>query len=42
MDNQLEISFKLIHSLKRDKDKLEAEVAVLQEVIQGLNNEGQP
>ena len=42
MDNQLEISFKLIHSLKRDKDKLEAEVAALHEEIEGLNNKGQP
>ena len=33
MDTQLGISFKLIRSLKRDKDKLEAEVAALQEVI---------
>jgi hypothetical protein len=33
MDNQLGISFKLIRSLKRDKDMLEAEVAALQEVI---------
>jgi len=42
MDTQLGISFKLIRNLKHDKDKLEAEVAALQEVIQGLNNEGQP
>jgi hypothetical protein len=41
MDNQLGISLKLIRSLKRDKDKLEAEVATLQEEIQGLNNKGQ-
>jgi len=33
MDNQLGISLKLIRSLKRDKDRLEAEVAALQEVI---------
>jgi hypothetical protein len=42
MYNQLGISLKLIRSLKHDKDKLEAEVATLQQVIQGLNNEGQP
>jgi len=35
-------SLKLIRSLKRDKDKLKAEVAALQEEIQGLNNKGQP
>jgi hypothetical protein len=42
MDTQLGISFKSIRNLKHDKDKLEVEVAALQEVIQGLNNEGQP
>jgi len=42
MDTQLGISFKLIHSLKRDKNKLETEVAALQKEIQGLNNKGQP
>jgi len=38
MDKQLGISLKLIHSLRHDKDKLKAEVASLQEEIQGLNN----
>ena len=42
MDKQLGISFKLIHSLRNDKDKLEAEVATLHEEIQGLNKKGKP
>ena len=42
IDKQLGISFKLIRSLRHDKDKLEAEVATLQEEIQGLINKGQP
>ena len=42
MDTQLGISFKLIHSLKRDKHKLEAVVATLREETQGLKNKGQP
>jgi len=42
MDKQLGVSFKLICSLKNDKDKLEAEVAALHEEIQSLNNKGQP
>ena len=42
MDKQLGISFKLIHSLKNDKDKLEAEIAALHKEIQGLNKKGQP
>jgi len=33
MDKQLGISFKLIHSLRNDKDKIEAEVAALHEEI---------
>jgi len=41
MDKQLGIGLKLIRSLRHDKDKLEAEVATLQEEIQGLNNKGQ-
>ena len=42
MDKQLGISFKLIRSLRSDKDKLEAEIAALHEEIQGLNKKGQP
>ena len=42
MDKQLGISFKLIRSLRSNKDKLEAEIAALQEEIQGLNKKGQP
>jgi len=42
MDKQLGISLKLIRSLRHDEDKLEAEVAALQEEIQGLNNKEQP
>jgi len=40
MDKQLGISFKLICSLRSDKDKLEAEIAALHEEIQGLNKKG--
>jgi len=42
MDKQLRISFKLIRSLRIDKDKLEAEIAALHEEIQSLNNKEQP
>ena len=42
MDKQLGISFKLIRSLRSDKDKLKAEIAALHEEIQGLNKKGQP
>ena len=42
MDKQLGISLKLIHSLRSDKDKLEAEIAALHEEIQGLSKKGQP
>ena len=42
MDKQLGISFKLICSLRSDKDKLEAEIVALHEEIQGLNKKGQP
>ena len=42
MDKQLGISFKLIRSLRSDKDKLEAEIAALHEEIQGLNKKGLP
>ena len=42
MDKQLGISFKLICSLRSDKDKLEAEIAALHEEILGLNKKGQP
>jgi len=42
MDKQLGMSFKLIHSLRSDKDKLKAEIAALHEEIQGLNKKGQP
>jgi len=42
MDKQLGISFKLIRSLRSDKDKLEAEIVALHVEIQGLSKKGQP
>jgi len=41
MDKQLGIRFKLIRSLRSDKDKLEAKIVALHEEIQGLNKKGQ-
>jgi len=42
MNKQLGISFKLIRSLKSDKDKLEAEIAALHKEIQGFSKKRQP
>jgi len=41
MDKQLGINYKLIHSLRSDKDKLAVEIAALHKEIQGLSKKGQ-